>query len=30
LVISATVLASVYLSVQSAIRLDPSSALRQG
>ena len=29
-VISATVLASVYFSVQSAIRLDPSSALRQG
>jgi ABC-type antimicrobial peptide transport system permease subunit len=30
LVIATTVLASVYLSVQSAIRLDPSSALRQG
>jgi predicted permease len=30
LVISATVLVSVYLSVQSAIRLGPSSALRQG
>ena len=30
LVISATVLLSVYLSVRSAIRLDPSSALRQG
>jgi hypothetical protein len=30
LVISTTVLASVYLSVHSAIRLDPSSALRQG
>ena len=30
LVISTTVLVSVYLSVQSAIRLDPSSALRQG
>jgi predicted permease len=30
LVISATVLASVYFSVQSAIRLDPSSALRHG
>ena len=29
-VISATVLVSVYLSVHSAIRLDPSSALRQG
>jgi ABC-type antimicrobial peptide transport system permease subunit len=30
LVVSATVLLSVYLSVHSAIRLDPSSALRQG
>ena len=30
LVICTTVLLSVYLSVQSAIRLDPSSALRQG
>ncbi|HSC14500.1 MAG TPA: ABC transporter permease [Gammaproteobacteria bacterium] len=30
LVISATVLVSVYLSVRSSIRLDPSSALRQG
>jgi hypothetical protein len=29
-VISATVLVSVYFSVHSAIRLDPSSALRQG
>lgn len=30
LVVSATVLFSVYLSVRSAIRLDPSRALRQG
>ena len=30
LVVSTTVLLSVYLSVQSAIRLDPSSALRYG
>jgi hypothetical protein len=30
LVVAATVLGSVYLSVRSAIRLDPSSALRQG
>jgi hypothetical protein len=30
LVVSATVLLSVYLSVRGAIRLDPSSALRQG
>ena len=29
-VISATVLLSVYVSLRSAIRLDPSSALRQG
>jgi hypothetical protein len=29
-VVAATVLLSVYLSVRSAIRLDPSSALRQG
>jgi predicted permease len=29
-VVAATVLLSVYLSVQSAIRLDPNSALRQG
>jgi predicted permease len=30
LVVAATVLLSVYLSVQGVIRLDPSSALRQG
>jgi predicted permease len=30
LIVGATVLLSVYLSVQGAIRLDPSSALRQG
>jgi ABC-type antimicrobial peptide transport system permease subunit len=30
LIVAATVLISVYVSVQSAIRLDPSSALRHG